>query len=291
MQYTMPDLLQQTAWLAEQYTSKDASSITYETANRMMEAVLYCVKENEQCGECEKSGKYEPIVPAEILSERAVPDIKTAYERGYQAVLFKVNRTRMIYEDLISDFEDYGCRNYRDTITKGIPGFFIRYNAKFCPQDQILTLDYPVLGGNTLTRHERVLCGVDLIHEYMGIIQVEKRFLDCFDRQAVVSLMNAIYPEYEELYLDNLCYPVLLNALGCLFAGRSAGLLEIGLDGLSLIENKFKGRGVQELTEMLLPCIRTLTKGSGWFDRAAALYAPRIENAVRFGRLDRLFQT
>ena len=67
----------------------------------------------------------------------------------------------------------------------------------------------PMMGGNALNRGEKRLTGIDLIYEYLKIIRMEKKFLDCFDRQAVVNLMSAIYPQYQELYLDNLCSPVL----------------------------------------------------------------------------------
>lgn len=295
MRYEMQELLQQTAWLAEQYTSKDASSITYETANMLMEAVLYCIEEYEQqeeSGGQEKSGNQEKSGERGLYASagRAVTDIKTACRRGYEAVLLKVDRTRKVYEALVNDFEDYGCRNYRDTVTGGISGFFIKYNAKFCPQDQILTLDYPVLGGNFLIKGERALCGIDLIYEYMKRLQAEKKFLDCFDRRAVVNLMNALYPEYEELYLDNLCFPVLLNASGCLIAGKPVSALEVGWDGLRTIENYFKVWDAGAAKEKLLPFIRTLTAGSEQFDKAADLYVPLIEHGIKFGRLDQIFQ-
>ena len=51
MQYEMSRLIRLTGWLAEQYTSKDTSSITYETAEMLMEAVLYCINEYEDPGE------------------------------------------------------------------------------------------------------------------------------------------------------------------------------------------------------------------------------------------------
>ena len=52
----------------------------------------------------------------------------------------------------------------------------------------------PVMGGNALNRGEKRLTGIDLIYEYLKIIRMEKKFLDCFDRQAGVNLMRAIFP-------------------------------------------------------------------------------------------------
>ena len=55
------------------------------------------------------------------------------------------------------DFEDYGCLNYRETIIKGLPVFFMKYDARFRPQDHILTLDYPdLVPGEPLSGVDRI---------------------------------------------------------------------------------------------------------------------------------------
>lgn len=298
MEYEMPKLINLAGWLAERYTSKDTSSITYDTAGMLMDAVLYCIREYENLlsddtlsqDDLSEAGLSE-AGPSEVRpAKRTEPDVETAFHEGYQAVLAKVTRAGRIYEELVKEFEDYGCKNYRDTITRGIPGFFVRYDARFRPQEHILTLDYPVMGGNTFKRGDGILSGIDLIYVYLKVIRTEKKFLDCFDRQAVVNLMSALYPQYEDLYLDNLCSPVLLNAAGCLIAGKPVGGLEMGRDGLNLLGNYFAGCGKEEIESRLKPCIRILTGGCGWFDMAAGHYAPQIENAVKFGCLERLFQ-
>lgn len=283
MEYDISQLVGLTGWLSEQYTSKDVSSITYETAGMLMEAILYCIGEYEDMEQDTEGG-------AAALVKQELPDIGIAYKMGYEAVLEKVRRTREIYKALIKDFDDYGCRNYRDTITKGIPGFFVKYNAKFCPQDHILTLDYPVFGGNSIRRGKKQLYGVDLIYVYLQKIQEEKQFMDSFDGQAIMDLMRYVHAEYEQLYLDNLCEPVLLNALGCLIAGKPVGRLLVGRDGLVLIENYLADSCVKEIEKKIGPGIRALTRDSSWSHNAARHYAPQIENALRHNCLGRIFQ-
>ena len=55
-----------------------------------------------------------------------------------------------------------------------MPAFFIAYDARFRPQDHLLTLDYP-----TVNIH-REMCGIDVIYQYLCDIVVEKNFLECF---------------------------------------------------------------------------------------------------------------
>ena len=45
--YEMEELLPIVAELAEKYTSKESTSVSYEKANQLMEAVLYCIHQCE----------------------------------------------------------------------------------------------------------------------------------------------------------------------------------------------------------------------------------------------------
>ncbi len=42
--YDMNDLVPIVAMLTEKYTGNDSSSVTYEKANQLMEAVVYCIR-------------------------------------------------------------------------------------------------------------------------------------------------------------------------------------------------------------------------------------------------------
>ena len=48
--YEMQELVPIVAKLAEQYTGFESTSITYEKAEQLMEAVLYCIHEMETAG-------------------------------------------------------------------------------------------------------------------------------------------------------------------------------------------------------------------------------------------------
>ena len=47
MNYEMEELLPIVGKLAGQYTSNESGSVTYETANQLMGAVIYCIRETE----------------------------------------------------------------------------------------------------------------------------------------------------------------------------------------------------------------------------------------------------
>ena len=51
MDYKMEELIPVVSRLAEKYTAFEDSSVTYEKAEQLMEAVLYCIRELERSDE------------------------------------------------------------------------------------------------------------------------------------------------------------------------------------------------------------------------------------------------
>lgn len=243
------ELLALTGWLTKKYTSNESSSVTYETANMLMEAVLYCIHESiDNPSFSGDFASHDCIQGSEQMNYRSL------YEHGYQQVLSNVNKARELYHSLTSDFYDYHCENYMHTILKGIPAFFLHYDARFQPQNHILTLDYPTavpikLAHTTsstssdedddLLPQLPALCGIDLILPYLSAICLEKTFLDAFSPTSIESLLQRIMPEYRTLFIDNICSHVLLDAIGCMAAHRSVADLQILPQDYPIIKDFF----------------------------------------------------
>ena len=59
LEYEMEELVPIVAKLTEQYTSKESSSIRFETARQLMEAAIYCIHHSEyMVDNNEKSSAY-----------------------------------------------------------------------------------------------------------------------------------------------------------------------------------------------------------------------------------------
>ncbi len=191
MRYEPEELLPLVVKMAEKYTGGDSSSITYERAQKLMGAVIYCIEEWE-----------EQIEAPGLVDNRLIP-AEEVYEKGYALVMEKAQRAKELYEQIVWEFRDYGCRNYRDTIKDGIPAFFRYYDAKFEPQNTIVLLDYPLAVENT------TFCGVDRIYDYLKKISMEKRVLDYMGEEKIREILEQVCPDYEELYFGNICYAVM----------------------------------------------------------------------------------
>ena len=207
MSFETEELMPIVAELADKYTGKESTSITYEKARQLMEAVLYCIHEYEEDA---KKGQ-------ELLSMDGKPVAKRVYSLGYETVLRNVKETQILYNKVIPDFKYYENRCYYDTFVKGIPSFFLYYDPRFQPQNHLLTLDYPVL------YPVYPLQGIDAISAFVKCVSLEQVFLGKLPDEYVLHVLRAYSPDHGDLII-NLAGIVLRNILGCRMAGKRVNI-------------------------------------------------------------------
>lgn len=277
MEYTLEELLPVVEKLTSRYTSNESSSITYETARMLMEAVMYCVEELKK--------EENAVLAKEKL------DAVSAYKQGYDRVIAKVYQAKGIYDELTKDFYDYKCKNLYDTIIKGMPEFFLRYDPLFNPQDHLLTLDYPTIGVvNNLS-------GIDAVYEYLVNIKIEMDFLKAFDSESIGNMLDQLVPGYEDIYFDNICSDVLLTCIGCMIADRPVRFLVILPEDMGIIEDFFSDDTELEAAMKIRMLINTLIDGGlnsniamkDYFYKTAGDYGIRILNGIKHHSLLNVF--
>lgn len=198
MGYDLDELLILVKELSDIYTSKESTSITYETAQQLMDAVLYCIHENEVAS--------DDVLNDAIISNHNNMTAREAYDTGYRLVTGKIKWANEIYNKIILDFTDYNNRAYNDTVLKGIPEFFKWYDPRLNPMDHIILADYTVL------ENIYELNGVDFIYRYLICIEKEQRFLLTFPEEYIREVLLHYHTDYEEL-LINICALVLKRVL------------------------------------------------------------------------------
>lgn len=239
--YEMEELLPLVAKLAAKYTSGESSSVSYETANMLMEAVCYCILKNgEQENALLKTGQ---MAAAE------------SYRQGYEKVLKKTGRAQEAYNELIADFRAYGNENYRDMVLKVLPTFFMEYDPRFAPQETIIGLDYPTL--RTVSEDT----GIDAVERYLEFIVLEQRFLQKFSEETVEKLLTRFSGDYR-IDIFNLCSVVLRHVLAAGLLGRQPGE-RITEEEYAALGRICAGRDKNELTELLSRLTEALA-ASGW---------------------------
>ena len=183
--YTMEDLLPIVKDLAELYTLKASTSITYDAARVFMEAIQYVI----QCGRT-SCGKQQIAV--------TYRDARTEYQAGIEVVNQLIQEALEEYNQLMAKYEDYGNKNYGSVVRDGIPSFFLYYQAKFKPQDTILTLDYPTLIPIDL----REMTGIVAIKQYIHHLFLEQTFLNKFDPWLVREILSHYRQDYASQYFN-----------------------------------------------------------------------------------------
>ncbi len=191
----MMELLQIVSRLKKQYTSCENSSITYEKAGNLMDCAMYCINQ------CVQEGT--------VLGDDT--DMHQAYRLGMAVIEDKMRKTQEQYNGLVLDFKDYGCTNYKDTVLKGLPEFFMRYDPALAPMDNVIMLDYPLMKWSARNRHNQD-CGIDLIEDYVKCLEVEKRFLNNYEDAYVVETIAAAGVSPSE-YMGNICEEVLYRTV------------------------------------------------------------------------------
>lgn len=118
----------------------------------------------------------------------------------------KAKKLQSIYNKLIINFQDYGNECLKDTITKEIPEFLLRYNFKYVPQETMISLDYPIL------KDLGIMTGVNAVLEYVECICLEQQFLSKFDSRYVIETHTRLHDEYDMMFM-NIYHIILQNIM------------------------------------------------------------------------------
>lgn len=235
IEYEMEELVPLVAKLSEKYTSKESTSVSYETARQLMEAVMYCINE---------SVSDQTLVSSQRLSAAE------AYKYGYEALVEKVKRTQAVYNEMIVDFCGYGNQNYEATVEKAIPGFFLYYDAQFAPQETIITMDYPTIcsiGGKS---------GIDAVEAYVKYISYEQKFMGAFQRQYIYEVIGRDHVDHKNGF-GNICRVILRHVLGHLLI-KKGFFEEAGKQDYDKLCNLVISSSGQQLREVLTSMLEQL---------------------------------
>lgn len=272
----MKELLPVISELAQQYTGCDSTSITYEKAQSLMEAILFCLREySDSC--------------ADTLVSRDI-SVKEQYITGRKLLSDKVEEIRKIWNEISIRFADFGVKCLCDTVQKGIPQFLKRYDIRYCPQDTILTLDYPVLTDCS------DMAGADAVYAYMRAIRTEQMFLDAFDRNYIVRILEKYDSDYRDM-IDNICSIVLANMIGHIAIQKPLCDEAFQDEDYLQLSEMFEGKSVSDIENVVTAFIRKIVDRFYEKDMDMLAYlccetkniAVRIDTANRHGQLRRIF--
>ena len=252
MDYEMEELVPIVGKLAEKYTSHESTSITYEKAEQLMGAVLYCIHEL-----WESSGN-APSLNKKLSAQRA-------YEMGAAYVREKTGKALDLYNRILPEFCHYENKCLYDTFVKGIPEFFKWYDVQFEPQNTILTLGYPLL------KDISEYTGIDKIFEFIKSIGLEQKFLKLFPAGYVINILSKDNRNWQES-MDNICEIVFIHVIGHIILGKSLTVIELEEDDYSYMQKIFKQATLEDIKKQLTTALEIFIKNYYENDRELLNY-------------------
>lgn len=185
MNEMMEELLPIVEGLSRRYTSGDSTSVTYETAQQLMESVAYSIKAASGL-----SGG-----PGELIRDNM--PLADRYTLGQRRIKERTKEALGYYNRISRLGEDYG-NVYLRTTKKELLTFFKHYDPEFNPQEEIVFLDYPVL------ESVEGLNGIEYIWVYVNSLYRELRFLSKLPQGEVFEKLEAGEKDFRNLPV-NLC--------------------------------------------------------------------------------------
>jgi len=276
MDYEMEELVPIVGKLAEKYTAYESTSITYEKAEQLMGAVLYCIYElNEISGN------------SLALNEKI--SAQRAYEIGSAYVEEKTEKALNLYNRIIPEFCHYENKCLYDTFVKGIPEFFKWYDIRFEPQNTILNLDYPVL------KDISEYTGIDRIFEFIKSIYLEQKFLKLFPADYVTNILSKNNRNWKES-MDNICETVFTYVIGHILIGKSLAEFDLEKADYSYLQEMFAQIALEDIKKHLEAALEIFIKNYYENDRELLNYlssaisgiSVRLKNAADNKALDKM---
>lgn len=252
MDYEMEELVPIVGKLAEKYTSHESTSITYEKAEQLMGAVLYCIHEL-----WESSGN-APSLNKKLSAQRA-------YEMGAAYVRDKTGKALDLYNRILPEFCHYENKCLYDTFVKGIPEFFKWYDIQFEPQNTILTLDYPLL------KDISEYTGIDKIFEFIKSIGLEQKFLKLFPAGYVINILSKDNRNWQES-MDNICEIVFTHVIGHIMLGKSLTVIELKETDYFYMQEMFEQTALEDIKKHLEVALEIFIKNYYENDRELLNY-------------------
>lgn len=236
-QYSLEEVMPIVSELAWKYTGCDHTSVTYEKAQMLMEAVLYCIHEYER--------QESNALLVKHISARE------AYEQGRAIVMDKLRRLQELYNQLIVDFKDYGSVCLRDTIRQGIPAFLDNYDFRFAPQETLLTLDYPIL------RDDTSISGISRVLSYVQCICLEQKFLKKINEHDIAETLRRYQRDYEHL-IENICEIILQDMIGHMILDKPLQEEGLSREDLAVLKEILAGKTAEQVRAYALKALEQL---------------------------------
>ena len=261
---------------AGKYNGIDSTSITIEKAQDILESMLYTIGVAIENGAAKE----------EILNG----SLSLLLDRGRVILKGKQKSVKVEWKLLCRELPRIPNVYFLSTM-ENLGLFFDSYDIYFAAHHTSESIDYW-----PLCPIPETVKGISYIEEYIHRIQIENDYLNCFEREDVISLCEKYVPDYREA-LFNLCEPVLTNAIGLSLIGKEVQGLHISAAQREDIYQMLIGRTEKEICDMIKESVLSACRQIGmtaenetdYLIGAATGLGARIREALKHRDLSGIF--
>ncbi len=277
LQILLPRLCELMRKQTEWYTLGDSTSVTVETAQRLLSSLWYTIT----------TALDETGTPYNrLLSDELLPLVS----QGQAILREKLKAAKRLWKAVCRTSPEIQNFYYTNTL-HGIRDYLEKYDPYYYAHKKPSFIDYPLLNAPS-----DEIQGITYTEQYLWRMLAENTLIHGFEQDAVVSVLQTVTPEYQDYYL-NLCEQPLTNALGLALTGGNVRTLHPGYEEYTKIKEVIHNRSGEKLRESLQLAVITLCEQmritDKWIIDYVTVYSetllPRIEAASEEMDLSNIF--
>lgn len=213
--------------LIARYTKEESSSVTTDTAEGILNSVLYAID----------MYLIRFDSPEEAIADLKALSIKEIYEKAVVLVNQCFEETKKLFNKVYRERLDIKLDAYNATLKDAIPAFLNKYGIIFESHNTMASIDYPL----AVNIDDRSIRGVLFIKKYLEHMDIEDQFCNYFsieDIEKILSIFGrSIKMEYR-IELINIFELVFNNSAFSTLAGKSSRKLAISKYDYQLISEQ-----------------------------------------------------
>jgi len=272
--------------LIMRYTRGESSSVTTDTAESLLNSILYCI--DAYTLGCNS--------PEEAIKHLRTMHLKNIYAKGIERVAQWLEETKNLYKEIKKNKLDIPLESYNLTINEAIPLFFKKYGIVFDSHNTMASIDYPLVFDDMSIR------GVLYIKNYLEHLRTETEFCKYFSTQDIEKVLNnfgrMIRMDYK-IELINIFELVFNNAVFSVLSGSNGNGLMISKYHFDLLDKKLKflsshgiGRAIGKAVEKLINGLNINEPDIlDYIYRYETIFIQRVVNAVKNDSLNNIIIT
>lgn len=265
------------AKMAQRYTFGASSSITAETAQKLLESAMCCVGRRLKAAQTGEALKLLKELPVEQM-----------WSEGKELLRGDCAAARSLLGRLRENALKADNAAYSGTLCEALPAFFAAYDIEYAAHDTPCLIDYP------LCVEPPGLTGAEYILEYLKRLSME----DCLCagyREQIEPLLRGYSPHWRDINI-NIFELALTNAIGRVLCGKDIGGLDISGEDRERLRRVLAAR--VRLKAMVCMAAQRVSMEMefpkplrDYIMKAAGQIVPRVKNALETGSLGSVFIT